>query len=40
MHLTLRKDEVLARILSDMRLGIPVVIKDNDYACVALPVEN
>ncbi len=40
MHLALRKDEVLARILSDMRLGIPVVIKDNDNACVVLPVEN
>ncbi len=40
MPLRLRREEILARILSDLRLGIPIVIKDKIQAVLALPVEN
>lgn len=36
----LQKDELLARILSDLRLGIPIIIKDKNQAVLALVVEN
>ncbi len=36
----LKKEEILARILSDLRLGLPVLLKDKTHMVMALPVEN
>ncbi len=40
MPFKLLKEEILARILSDLRLGLPVGIRDKEHAILALSVEN
>ena len=40
MPLSLQREEVLARILSDLRLGLPIVLKDKTLTVLALPIEN